>query len=374
MSTVPVILHYLHRDNFGGGPKNVVQVIDALAGVGEQHVVTAGRGRLTEQVKARTELKLHTLSDVPPVLFPVTAFQLNAVLGRVKPQLVMTHGQWGGMFMGMALRMAAPTKAVFVTQWCSLYESRDAWRAARNWIAEWFAFSKHQHVVCASDGNVRQFLYAGLLDDRSRVTVIPNPTVPPPKSDPEIIARLTPPARIEGVKTFVFLGRLERQKRPDWLLWAWRRALDFGMKDARLLILGEGSWRPQCEALIRDNILGDTVQLLGHRADALAYLQSADGLLLTSLYEGHANVVLEAQALGVPVLAMDADGVKESFTAEEADCLVSLGDVAAFGRELATLARQTSAKRMARAQIIHEPGGHAEAYRQLVTKLFNRNP
>lgn len=368
MSAAPVILHYLHRDNFGGGPKNVVQVIDALAGLGEQHVVTAGLGRLTEQVKSRPEVKLHTVSDLSPALFPVTAWQLNSVLGQVKPQLVLTHGQWGGMFMGMALRIAAPTKAVFVTQWCSLYESRDAWRSARNWIAEWLAFSKHQHVVCASDGNVRQFLYAGLLDDRSRVTVIPNPVEAPAKADSELISRLVPPAHIEGMKTFVFLGRLERQKRPDWLIKAWKSALDKGMKNARLLILGEGSWRARCEFLIRDNILGDTVQLLGHRVDAMSYLQSSDGLLLTSLYEGHANVVLEAQALGIPVLAMDADGVRESFTNPNDSSLVALGDIDAFAWRLKGLADGITLQKSGTNALTKEQ--HADAFRQLVSRLL----
>lgn len=370
MPAAPVILHYLHRDNFGGGPKNVVQVIDALAGLGEQHVVTAGLGRLTEQVKSRPDVTLHAVSDVSAALFPVTAWQLNSVLGRLRPQLVLTHGQWGGMFMGLALRMAAPTQAVFVTQWCSLYESRDAGRAARNWLAEWLAFSRHQHIVCASDGNVRQFFYAGLLDDRSRVTIIPNPMEPPEKADAELVDKLVPPARAAGVKTFVFLGRLERQKRPDWLLKAWKQALNLGLKNARLLILGEGSWRPRCEQIIRDELMSDTVKLLGHRVDAASYLQNADGLLLTSLYEGHANVVLEAQALGVPVLAMDADGVRESFLSVGAGGLVPLGDVGAFAGKLKALADGTGtlcsdvdAGGLSKAQ-------HAQAFRELVSSVL----
>jgi len=367
----PVILHYLHRDNFGGGPKNVVQVIDALAGLGEQHVVTAGSGRLTEQVRSRPEVTLHTVPDISAALFPVTAWQLNSVLGKLRPQLVLTHGQWGGMFMGLALRLAAPTQAVFVTQWCSLYESRDVWRSARNWLAEWLAFSKHQNIVCASDGNVRQFLYAGLLDDRSRVTIIPNPVEPPVKADPELVAKLMPPARVPGVKTFVFLGRLERQKRPDWLLKAWKLALNTGMKNTRLLLLGEGSWRSSCEQIIREELMSDTVKLLGHRVDAAAYLQNADGLLLTSLYEGHANVVLEAQALGVPVLAMDADGVRESFSASEQGSLVSLGDVPAFARKLCALAAGEPTTNPS-AAISLSKEQHAQAYHGLMAKILNQ--
>ncbi len=330
-----MILHYLHRDNFGGGPKNVVQVIDALDGMGEQHVVTSGVGRLTEQVKSRKAVTLHAVSDVSAACFPVTVWQLSSLLKKLRPQVVLTHGQWGGMFMGMALRMGPPTKAVFVTQWCSLYESRDMWRAARNWYAEWLAFSKHQHIVCASEGNVRQFLYAGLLADRCRVTVIPNPIEIPALVDAQIVARLVPAAKVEGTKTFVFMGRLERQKRPDWLLRAWRLALDRGLANARLLVMGDGSWRPKCEDLIRTLGISRSGQLLGHRTDGASYLQNSDGLLLTSLYEGHANVVLEAQALGIPVLAMDADGVKESF--DDRQQLVPLGDVAAFAQAVVDL-------------------------------------
>lgn len=337
-------------------------------------MVTAGLGRLTEQVKSRPEVTLHTVPDISAALFPVTAWQLNSVMGKLRPQLVLTHGQWGGLFMGLALRMAAPTQAVFVTQWCSLYESRDAWRSARNWLAEWLAFSKHQHIVCASDGNVRQFLYAGLLDDRNRVTVIPNPVEPPVQADPELVAKLTPPARVPGVKTFVFLGRLERQKRPDWLLKAWKLALNSGMKNARLLLLGEGSWRSRCEHIIRDELMSDTVKLLGHRADAASYLQNADGLLLTSLYEGHANVVLEAQALGVPVLAMDADGVREGFPAGDRCRVSPLGDLPAFARELVTLAQMEASQRVGEQRIgpAHAKDAHAAAYRHMAAKMLSQ--
>jgi glycosyltransferase involved in cell wall biosynthesis len=280
------------------------------------------------------------------------------------------------MFMGMALRTAVPTQAVFVTQWCSLYESRDAWRAARNWLAEWLAFSRHQHIVCASEGNVRQFLYAGMLDDRSRVTVIPNPVEPPVAADPEVVARMIPPVRIPSIKTLVFLGRLERQKRPDWLLKAWKMALNRGLKDARLLILGQGSWRPLCEKMIRENLLSDSVHLLGHRTDAAAYLQNADGLLLTSLYEGHANVVLEALACGVPVLTMATDGAGESLRDGVEGFIAPLGDIPKFAERLLALVQDDGLRKTMghNAQMNardHDPAGQREAFRQLIVTMLN---
>jgi len=203
------------------------------------------------------------------------------------------------------------------------------------------------------------------------VTIIPNPVEPPVKADPELVAKLMPPARVPGVKTFVFLGRLERQKRPDWLLKAWKLALDTGMKNTRLLLLGEGSWRSQCEQIIRDKLMSDTVKLLGHRVDAAAYLQNADGLLLTSLYEGHANVVLEAQALGVPVLAMDADGVRESFSPDAQAGLVPVGDVMALAKKLCELAAgEPVANPCAAISLSKEQ--HAQTCRVLMEKILNQ--
>lgn len=375
MAEQPVILHYLHRDNLGGGPKNVRQVIDALEGLGEQHVITAGEGRLCELLRSQPDVPLHKVSDVAAALFPVTVWQLAALVRKLRPAVILTHGQWGGMFMGMALKLAPPTRAVFVTQWCSLYESRDVWRAGRNWLAEWFAFSTHQQIVCASEGNVRQFLYAGLLDDRSRAIIIPNPIEPPMPVDEARLAALNPPARLDGVKTFVFLGRLDRQKRPDWLLKAWRQALDKGLKNARLLMFGGGSWQTCCEELIRAANLASSVQLMGYSVDAGLYLHASDALLLSSLYEGHANVVLEAMACGVPVIAMAADGVQESFTDGQEGFLVPLGDVQTMAEKILMLSqderlRRSMAEKSRDKARRFNPEIQQKTYRQLVSEIL----
>jgi glycosyltransferase involved in cell wall biosynthesis len=81
--------------------------------------------------------------------------------------------------------------------------------------------------------------------------------------------------------------------------------------------------------------------------------------------------VLEAQALGVPVLAMDADGVREGFPAGEPCSLVPLGDVPAFAKKLCELAAGEPATNPSTAIFLSKEQ-HACAYRELLGKILRQ--
>jgi glycosyltransferase involved in cell wall biosynthesis len=108
--------------------------------------------------------------------------------------------------------------------------------------------------------------------------------------------------RIEhrGIRMFVSVGRLSPQKAMDDLIRAF--ASGAGPED-RLRILGEGPERGRLQALIDALGLADRVELCGVRTDHWAYVAAADALVLASGTEGMPNAVLEALALGTPVLA-----------------------------------------------------------------------
>ena len=339
MSEQPVILHYLQRDNYGGGPKNILTVLDHYDGVARQHVATAGSGKLTAACPTGRTVCFHRLINLPVGLFPLAALQLVFLLRRLRPDVVITHGQWGGLIMGLALLFAPKCASIFICQWCSLYHSTDAYRAFRNFVVEWLTFKTHRQIVCVSEGNVRQFMYAGLLADRDRVAVIPN-SLDRAELAADGVGSASDCAsrRDEEAAKFIFLGRLEHQKRPDWLLRAWKTACDAGLQKARLLVLGDGVLRAESERLASQLGIAGSVSFLGYCPDSAKHLRAADALVLTSLFEGHANVVLEAMACGKPVIAMAADGVQESFTDGVEGHLVNLGDTEAFARRIVELA------------------------------------
>jgi glycosyltransferase involved in cell wall biosynthesis len=74
---------------------------------------------------------------------------------------------------------------------------------------------------------------------------------------------------------------------------------------ANLLIVGEGEHRASLERKVRRLGLESCVRLLGFRRNPYKYMAAADVFVLSSLYEGFGNVVVEAMACGAPVVATD---------------------------------------------------------------------
>ena len=73
----------------------------------------------------------------------------------------------------------------------------------------------------------------------------------------------------------------------------------------RLLILGEGGERTELETLARELGITDDVALPGFVENPYAYLSRSAVFVLSSLYEGLSNVIIEALALGTPVVSTD---------------------------------------------------------------------
>jgi glycosyltransferase involved in cell wall biosynthesis len=104
------------------------------------------------------------------------------------------------------------------------------------------------------------------------------------------------------------VGRLAEEKGFDLLIRAADRLLREGF-DIEVWIVGTGDQRTKLEKLIAETGRGDRVRLLGYRADTIDLFHAMDVFALSSLREGLPNVVLEAMALEVPVLATRVAGV-----------------------------------------------------------------
>jgi glycosyltransferase involved in cell wall biosynthesis len=80
----------------------------------------------------------------------------------------------------------------------------------------------------------------------------------------------------------------------------------------KLLILGTGPMKGQLEMLTRKLRLGEDVRFLGEQLDIPGWLSAMDIFVQPSLWEGLPNSMLEAMALGLPVVATRVDGVPEA--------------------------------------------------------------
>ncbi|MFB6226494.1 MAG: glycosyltransferase [Candidatus Paceibacteria bacterium] len=106
------------------------------------------------------------------------------------------------------------------------------------------------------------------------------------------------------------VGSLTEQKGFSYLIKA-VKTLSEKYERIFLMILGSGPKETELNKLINELSLKDQVNLVGEKDNVKDYLQLADIFVLSSLWEGMPNVLLEAQAVGLPSVATQVSGVSE---------------------------------------------------------------
>ncbi len=156
-------------------------------------------------------------------------------------------------------------------------------------------------IVPVSEGVGEDLIHLGIPAEQ--VKVIHNPIVTPAlfsqASEP-----IEHPWLIPGhVPILVAVGRLTQQKDFSTLLQAFAKAR--AIRPMKLIILGEGELRSELEALMHQLDIQEHVSLPGFVANPFAYVARSDLFVLSSLFEGLPTVLIEAMAVGTPVVATD---------------------------------------------------------------------
>jgi glycosyltransferase involved in cell wall biosynthesis len=115
--------------------------------------------------------------------------------------------------------------------------------------------------------------------------------------------------------------------------------------DVHWLIAGEGPLRNPVTEKIRSLGLEKRVSLLGFRPDALRVMAAVDVVVVSSVNEGLNLTILEAGALGIPVVATRAGGAPEAVEDGETGFLVPVGDVSGIARRVNELVKNASLRR-----------------------------
>jgi glycosyltransferase involved in cell wall biosynthesis len=213
--------------------------------------------------------------------------------------------------------------------------------ARERWIyypAEKRLLARFPRVIAVSSEIRRELVRHGQREDR--VTVILN-GIDPDRFKRDVFRRADMRREIGvGPDDVVIgaVGRLERQKRFDLLLDAYVPVLR-ARPDVRLAIVGDGSLKGEIAAKVASLGLGRSCLLLGHRLGVADLHNAYDLFVQASEYEGTPNAVLEAMAMGTPIVATDVGGTAELAAHEVHGLLVAPHDVpgltAAMQRALA---------------------------------------
>lgn len=141
----------------------------------------------------------------------------------------------------------------------------------------------------------------------------------------------------EGRPTVLTVARLNKQKGLEYLI-----AAAPYLPGTRFLIAGEGPDREALEMQARALNVADRVVFLGQRGDVRDLLAACDVFVLPSLFEGLPVSILEAMAVGKPVIATAIGGTDEAIVHRETGLLVPPADPAGLASALQLLLEDSS--------------------------------
>jgi glycosyltransferase involved in cell wall biosynthesis len=319
------ILFYTSSLGGGGAEKHVQRIANAVQEMGHQVTVAVARsGGSYEQnlsdgvdriVLSEGWLKSSTwrlMRSVRP---------LRKYISEHRPDVVCSVMDHVNVRLLRALSgLEDPPSAVISVQ--NNPERRFGEKAGwRNRLLHWRmqqSYDEADQIVALSQGIAQQLVEMGLADS-DRLTVIHNAGL-----DDEIYETKEFPINeraVPGEPLLVACGSLTEQKGYPYLLDAFHRVRN--EREAKLWILGEGERRDQVESKIGALGLEEEVELLGFRDNPFKFMAAADVFVLSSLWEGFGNVVVEAMACGTPVVATDCPhGPGEIITHRESGLLV----------------------------------------------------
>lgn len=187
------------------------------------------------------------------------------------------------------------------------------------------------NIICVSEG-VRQSFNNYPSIYKRKITVIRN-ALSPDVADliKSILANKVNSSNHEKLH-IVAAGRLAEQKNYPQLVDAMRH-----VNGAYLSILGDGPDREKLEAQIVRLGLQDVVHLKGHMShkETLTFMANCDVFTQPSLFEGHSVALLEAAALGLPMIVSDVPTQVEAVRLESGElcaALVPIGDSSALAK------------------------------------------
>lgn len=145
-------------------------------------------------------------------------------------------------------------------------------------------------------------------------------------------------------KDIVTVGRLVEQKNHEMLIRAFARIAD--KTDDNLIIYGDGDRKEALVKLVGELQLTDRVFFPGVISDVSGTVRSAKIFVLSSIYEGMPNALIEAMVLGLPCISTDCPcgGPRELFDGQKNGFLVPIGDENALAKKMLYLIENESVR------------------------------
>ncbi len=314
-------VNFIGIGKLGGGEKWMVSAGSQLAAQGHDVLMIGRKGSKFLDIAIKTGIP--TLGITP--WEKTTGFYLVTVarrLSRQKNDILICNQNTDVRTTGLlAKKRGTP---VILARHGLLNYSKKRWRYKTS--------ARHILDGIITNSNTIKNTYAGYgWFDNSFVKVIYNGII-----IPEHVLQYDFSKQFPGKKIIYSAGRLSEQKGFPYLIEA-AALLKKKRDDLVFVVSGEGKLRTELEKQAIDAGLEKTFIFSGFNADIYPFLKGCDLFVLSSLFEGMPNVVMEAMAMQKPVVATDVNGVRELMAEGKTGIIVPSKDPLALATAIATI-------------------------------------
>lgn len=366
----------VHQPVDGGVARHVVDLFDGLTRLGWEVIlcgpaipsaslVAAGHAAQAPHVRLALARAIDPWRDANALL----AFA--RIIRRVRPDVIHAHSSKAGAVARLA-RPLNPSVPVLYTPhgyaFAGYFETERERRIYRVLERAMARLARFVVAVCKAEGRL-----AASVGPADRVRVVYNgigPVAHGSVADPAmralaargpLICTLTQLRPGKGVETLIDALPLLLAKHPR----------------VQVAIVGDGVLRQALIERARSLGVAPAVHFLGECSDPFAVLSAADLFVMTSWAESFPYVILEAMAVGLPIVTSDVGGIAEAVAdgragmlvpprdpRSTADALIALLDDPALGPRLGACARETATRRFSIARMID---GVSSVYREALS-------
>lgn len=267
---------------------------------------------------------------------------IGEAIDRIKGRnfdLIHSHG-YRADFIGL---IVSRYLGLPIVSTCHGYISTD-WRLSFYNRLDTFLLRYFNRVIAVSESMRADLIERGVAEDK--IQVVANAVLVESRSDSaqnrrEIRLRL-------GIEpdefVFGYIGRLSEEKGLGYLIEALKgwEPKDFRW---RLVLVGDGPNRSPLEDAVRSHELTERVFFAGFQPDTAAWYPAMDAFVLPSLTEGTPMALLEAMAIGLPVIATSVGGVPALVSNGENGILVPPSDPSSLQGAMQSIARDGDLRR-----------------------------
>ncbi|HWX74479.1 MAG TPA: glycosyltransferase family 4 protein [Solirubrobacteraceae bacterium] len=318
-----------HQPTDGGVGRHIGDLIDGLSAAGHEVVVCspalpAGVSSAARHVPLDLRRAIAPRADVAALV------RFARVVRDVRPELIHAHSSKAGAIARLARLVRPRTPVVYTPHGYAFagYFSRDSERLVYKAIERALA-PLTSLVTCVCEAEAR---LARTVGPRKRVCVVHNGILPPPPGTPDphvaalrargpVIGALTQLRPGKGLETLIDAAPLVLERHAE----------------TQFAIVGDG---PDLDELReRSRALGveRAVHFLGPSDEPLSVLRGMDIFVHPSWAEAFPYVILEAMALGLPIVASDVGGIGEAIVGGQSGLLVPPREEPALARALKEL-------------------------------------